>query len=338
MPEDIKAYEDILVESLGKEIPNIVVYRWILAEWRREARHLLEIGWEPDNKRRIINELLKRKESYLREIEIEREKGRKAYEKYRKTRRRENLLEALSHWGRAGFYTRYLKVIDYLVNWWRGELAREIGLEYIGIDADTGRQLFFDTRRKLYVEVDEMGRITYESEEIQLDETISIETPDGHDAPLTCEVTARTKLRKFEKKALDAIRDGLQTRLDRWLKAQPYYPFAPEGVKRPSPFSDIRSTFDPLKTGVEWRIRVMPETLPYPKALTITERTSRLYPEWRRIPHALVDALAVDLEKLKLIGRVFTPPERALKSVSSERKEEAAVRGVKKKLKELGIE
>jgi len=338
MPEDIRAYEDILVKSLSKEIPNIVVYRWILAEWRREAEHLLKIGWNPRNKRRIINELLKRKESYLRGIEIEKAEGRKAYERYRRTRRREHLIEALRHWGRSGFYSRYLKVIDYLLNWWRAELAREIGLEYIGIDADTGRQIFWDTRKKLYVEVDERGRITYQSEEIQLDETISVETPEGHDAPLTCEVTARTKLRKFEKKVLDAIRDGMQAQLDRWLKSQPFYPFPPKEIKRPAPFSSIRSTFNPLKTGVEWRIRVMPETPAYPKALSITERASRLYPEWRRLPYALTDAMVVDLEKSRLIGRVFVLPERALKSVSFERKEEVEVREFKKKLKELGIE
>ena len=344
MPEDIKAYEDILVESLGKEIPNIVVYRWILAEWRREARHLLEIGWNPDNKRSIINELLKRKESYLGEIEIEKARGRRAYERYRRTKRREDFLKALSHWGRAGFYSRYLKVIDYLVNWWREELAREIGLEYIGIDADTGRQLFFDTKRKLYVEMDERGRITYESEEIQLDETISVETPDGHDAPLTCEITARTKLRKFEKKILNAIRDGMQTQLDRWLKSQPYYPFPPEGVKRLAPFSDIRSTFNPLKTGVEWRIRVMPETQLYPKALTITERTSRLYPEWRRMPYEEFKALEIDLtlpfermtgrEILERIKEVVLPPEviKAKKIVKSTiRAEEMEIKVEKKK-------
>lgn len=331
----IEEYESRIIEALGREVPNIVVYRWILARWRRDAYHLLEVGWNPRNKEKIIDTLSKDKERFLRGIEIERQEGRKAYERYRRTGERSDLLEALSHWGRAGFYTRYLRVIDYLTEWWRAEYAREVGLEYVGIDADTGRQIFWDTRKEVYVEVDERGRVTHESEEIQLDETISVETDSGHDAPLTCEVTARTKLKKVSRKALEAIRDGMQTQLDRWLKTQPYYPSPPAELKRKAPFSSIASTFNPLKTGVEVRLRVMPETPEYPRALTITERTSRLYPEWRRIPYTYTDALVADLEKSRLIGRVFVPPERAVVSTSPERKEE--IREEKKRIRELGL-
>lgn len=154
---------------------------------------------------------------------------------------------------------------------------------------------------------------------------------------MTCEVTARTKLKKITKRALEAIRDGMQTQLERWLKTQPYYPFPPKEIKRPSPFADIRSPFNPLKTGVEWRIRVMPETPEYPRALTITERTSRLYPEWRRIPYAETDALEVDLRRGRLIGRRFVPPERSVRSVSLERIEIEKEEEKKKRLREFGL-
>jgi len=280
------------IEAYARAIPDRVVRGWVAGRLRKIAPRLVTVA----GKKRVLSELRKERERLERERERERELGRKYWERYRRTGEARHARLARAHWGRAGFLTRYIRgVVERLMIFVRRELAKEIKLEFIGIDADTGREIYFDLAKKTYVEIDKKGRVTYRSDEIQVDETISVETPEGHDAPLTCEVTTSFKVRRLEKKALDAIKRGVQAQLDRFLKAEP-----PPGFERvKGAFPWIESSYDPLKTGVEIRIRVKPGTLEYPKAHAIIERSSSLYPDWRSYP--AFGSLQVNL----LTGRII---------------------------------
>jgi len=264
-----------------EEILNVIARYWTIAEFRREMEIVKKYGLKPETKRMIIKELEEKRESLLRQREILLAEGRKAWEEYKRTGNLEKAHEARSKWGRAGFFSRYSKVLTFLMDFWVSELAEEIKLEYVGVDADTGRKIFFDTSRKVYVEVDETGKITYESSEIEIDESLSLETESGHDAPLICEATTRFRLRAMDKRTLQAIWEGIQKRLMDFITKPSTTGTYLDGIK-----GFFRFGVPARKVGIEVRIRAKKETPIFPRAFAISERVSRLYPEPRPYPWA----------------------------------------------------
>lgn len=264
-----------------EEILNVLARYWTIAEFRREMEIVKKYGLKPETKQMIIKELGEKKESAIRQREILAEEGRKAWEEYKRTGNLEKAHEARSKWGKAGFLSRYSKVFAFLSDFWVRELAEEIKLEYVGVDADTGRKIFFDTSRKAYVEVDETGKITYESSEIEIDESLSLETETGHDAPLICEATTRFRLSAMDKRTLQAIWEGIQSRLIDFITKPSATGTYLDGIK-----GFFRFRAPARKVGIEVRIRAKKETPIFPRAFAITERVSRLYPEPRPYPWA----------------------------------------------------
>lgn len=264
-----------------EEILNVLARYWTISEFKREMEIVKRYGLNPETKRMIIRDLNEKRESILRQREILLVEGRKAWEEYKRTGNVEKAHEARSKWGRAGFLSRYSKVLIFLIGFWTDELAEEIKLEFVGLDADTGRKIFYDTGRKVYVEVDETGKVTYESKEVEVDESLSLETPEGHDAPLICEATTRFKLSAMDRKTLRAIWEGIQKRLLDFLVTK-----STTGTYLDNLKGVFRFKNPARKIGIEVRIRVGKETPLFPKAFTIVERVSRLYPEPRPYPWA----------------------------------------------------
>ena len=112
--------------------------------------------------------------------------------------------------------------------------------EYIGIDAETGHDIYYNRRTREYVLRDkktkkEIRRSTY----LEVDETVSIDTGEGHDIPFVAEVTGSTRVRRMGRAELDMWEREFQTTLDKFFHSQ-------------KGFDQIKSRA--MKKGVEYKI------------------------------------------------------------------------------------
>jgi len=307
-----KTFEETIIERIEKEIPKYPILRRLFALLEKSRKAIKTIPAKRSYIKWIDGEIEKAK--YLKEKSLK--EGRENYEKFRITRNIEHLRMARRFWGLAGYYSATIKYCWLpLKAYWVKELAEEEGLEFIDLDADTGYNIYYNVRDGYYYLVDDKGKLIARNKEIELTETVSVETEEGHDVPLTCEITSRTKVSGLTKKAFKNIQNNIQTQLGKFFKN-----FG-SGT-----FAQIRS--EPIKIGVEVRIRPITEKS-YPESEVIIEKYSR-YTE-RRYPSELFSVYSINLEK------VVPSPEvkKVKKPLESVRKEEEIPEKIEEKKRKL---
>ena len=140
----------------------------------------------------------------------------------------------------------------------------KIKLEFIGTEANTGNDLYYDPETGQYVEQEptdgrgsglELRRGDY----LEIDETMSIETGEGHDLPFVCEITATTYVRGLGRRDIDfLVKDNgtIQKTIDDFFHTM-------------KGFDQIKSSV--MKTGVEFKLKK--GTPEYPDVDVLVEKT-----------------------------------------------------------------
>ena len=112
--------------------------------------------------------------------------------------------------------------------------------EYIGVDADTGHDIYYNRGTKEYVlrhkkTKEEIKRDVY----LEVEETVSIDTEEGHEVPFVAEVSGSTRVKEMGRKELNKWEEEFQKSLDEFFHKQPG-------------FDKIKSRA--MKKGVEYRV------------------------------------------------------------------------------------
>jgi hypothetical protein len=310
---DEKTFEETILERVEKEIPKYPILRKLFRLLEESRKKVKTIPAKKEYIKYIDGEIEKAK--YLREKSLK--EGRELYERFKRTRNFDQFRMARRYWGLAGYYSAEIKYCWLpLKSYWVKELAKEEGIEFISLDADTGYSIYYNYRDGYYYEIDEEGRIRRKSKEIEITETVSVETEEGHEVPLICEITGRTKAKGLTKKAFEAIQKKIQTQLGTFFKNF-------------STFSNIKS--EPIKIGVEVRISPISKKS-YPESEVIIERYS---PQRElRYPHELFNAYDINLEETKFYE---TEPKkiRVEKPLESVRKEEEIPEKIEEKRRKI---
>lgn len=288
MPEEVELTVEKLIE-LGYDVRGICRTR-IMPAWLRRD---LPARGKPEEKKKIIDKykkLVEEREKKIIEIKMKEEEARSL-----------GKLDEALHYARArGGHIIYLRycLIPYL-EFWEDEFKEETKIEYIGKDTETGFPIYYDGVKKIYFRESPEGVREY-SPEIEVDETVSIITGEGHDVPFVAEITARTKVRAFDRRALKAVQDKIQMQLDEFFKHKIEKRYnvitrEVEDVKYPDLFKNIKSRA--MKLGVEYRLIPLKESEKYPNAHVLVEKVECDYP--RKYPGGAKSYL-VDLEKNEL--------------------------------------
>jgi 3-phenylpropionate/cinnamic acid dioxygenase small subunit len=319
-----ETFEELILARMEKETPKFPALRELRTLLTKSQRAIKTIPAKKSYLAFIKNEIEKRE--YLRNEA--RLKGREAFEKFKKGDR-SSLDTARHYWGLTGWYSVQVKYCwKPLQSYWLAELAIESGYEFIDYDADTGREIYFSVQEKKYFEVDGEGRVIYTSDELELTETVSIET-GGHE-DIEVEVTARTRISNLNKKIYEELQKTVQTQLNIFFKNY-------KGEGEESYFKQIRS--NALKIGTETRIRPV-TTKKYPIAEVLIEKVGERrgrYPTYRQEPEGTETPGKVSAYIIDLKAPTASPTPVMVKAPfkSTKKEEEVPKEIVEKKRKEL---
>jgi len=120
--------------------------------------------------------------------------------------------------------TVFTEMVDYIRERLREKdriiASKLVKLEYIGIDSETGHDIYYDKIRKEYVVRDERGNEIKRSETLELDYTYSIETHTSHGKPIdfAAEITGKTFVKGKDRKGVEEVEKGIQKTLKEWIK------------------------------------------------------------------------------------------------------------------------
>lgn len=120
--------------------------------------------------------------------------------------------------------TVFTEMIDYIRERLREKdriiASKLVKLEYIGVDAETGNDIYYDAARKEYVVRDERGVEIERGDTLELDYTYSIETHTSHGKPVEfyAEITGKTFVKGKGRKGVEEVEKGIQRTLKEWVK------------------------------------------------------------------------------------------------------------------------
>ncbi|MCD6138640.1 MAG: hypothetical protein J7J91_08770 [Deltaproteobacteria bacterium] len=120
--------------------------------------------------------------------------------------------------------TVFTEMIDYIRERLREKdriiASKLVKLEYIGVDAETGNDIYYDAARKEYVVRDERGVEIERGDTLELDYTYSIETHTSHGKPVEfyAEITGKTFVKGKGRKGVEEVEKGIQRTLREWVK------------------------------------------------------------------------------------------------------------------------
>lgn len=123
----------------------------------------------------------------------------------------------------------------------RERLEEKAKLHFIGTDTDTGREIFYDPETKEYIEVNKEGKETMRSKDLEITETVSIETGQGHEVPFIAEISANVRVTGLDTEEIKEKEKTIQTTLSDYFHSKPGFGQI---------YAEAR-----LKEGIEYRIR-----------------------------------------------------------------------------------